>query len=111
MYRESGNISVHTENIFPIIKQWLYSDKDIFLRELVSNGNDAIQKLKRLSDLGQADLGGQPFFKVEVVLDKDNGIVQVVDNGIGMTRDEVKKYINQVAFSSAREFLEKYKDQ
>ena len=111
MYRESGNISVHTENIFPIIKQWLYSDKDIFLRELVSNGNDAIQKLKRLSDIGQVDLGGQPFFRVDVVLDKDNGIIQVMDNGLGMTRDEVKKYINQVAFSSAREFLEKYKDQ
>lgn len=111
MYRESGNISVHTENIFPIIKQWLYSDKDIFLRELVSNGNDAIQKLKRLSDIGQVDLGGQPFFRVDVVLDKDNGIIQVMDNGIGMTRDEVKKYINQVAFSSAQEFLERYKDQ
>ena len=86
-------------------------DKDIFLRELVSNGNDAIQKLKRLSDIGQVDLGGQPFFRVDVVLDKDNGIIQVMDNGIGMTRDEVKKYINQVAFSSAQEFLERYKDQ
>lgn len=111
MVRESGNIAVHTENIFPIIKQWLYSDKDIFLRELVSNGCDAIQKLKRLSDIGEANIEGQPSFKVRVVLDKENGIIKVIDNGIGMTSEEVKKYINQVAFSSAQEFLEKYKDQ
>lgn len=111
MFKESGNIAVHTENIFPIIKKWLYSDKDIFLRELVSNGSDAIQKLKRLSDIGQVDIGGQSFFKVEVVLDKEEGTIKVMDNGIGMTRDEIKKYINQVAFSSAQEFLEKYKDQ
>ena len=111
MSRESGNIAVHTENIFPIIKQWLYSDKDIFLRELVSNGCDAVQKLKRLSDIGQANIEGQPSFKVKVQLDKENGMIKVIDNGIGMTADEVKKYINQVAFSSAQEFLEKYKDQ
>ncbi len=111
MFRESGNIAVHTENIFPIIKQWLYSDKDIFLRELVSNGCDAIQKLKRLSDIGQANIEGQPSFKIIVQLDKENSIIRVIDNGIGMTADEVKKYINQVAFSSAQEFLEKYKDQ
>lgn len=111
MIRESGNIAVHSENIFPIIKQWLYSDKDIFLRELVSNGCDAIQKLKRLSAIGQADIEGQPSFKIRVVLDKDNGVIKVIDNGIGMTAEEVKRYINQVAFSSAQEFLEKYKDQ
>lgn len=111
MHRESGNIAVHTENIFPIIKQWLYSDKDIFLRELVSNACDAIQKLKRLSDIGQADIEGQPSFKVEVILDEKNGIIKVVDNGVGMTGDEIKKYINQVAFSSAQEFIEKYKEQ
>ncbi|NLJ41134.1 MAG: molecular chaperone HtpG [Clostridiales bacterium] len=111
MVTESGNIQVQTENIFPIIKQWLYSDKDIFLRELVSNGCDAVQKLKRLSDIGQVDTEGQLSLKVNVELDKDNGIIRVMDNGIGMTADEVKKYINQVAFSSAQEFLEKYKGQ
>ena len=110
MIRDSGNIAVHTENIFPIIKQWLYSDKDIFLRELVSNGCDAIQKLKRLSNIGEVNLDGQPALQVRVELDKDNGIIKVIDNGIGMTADEVKKYINEVAFSSAQEFMEKYKD-
>ncbi|HZJ83685.1 MAG TPA: molecular chaperone HtpG [Clostridia bacterium] len=111
MVRENGSIAVNTENIFPIIKQWLYSDKDIFLRELISNGSDAVQKLKRLSSIGQADIQGQPSFKVKIVLDKENGTIKVIDNGIGMTSDEVKKYINQVAFSSAQEFMEKYKDQ
>ena len=110
MIRESGNIAVHTENIFPIIKQWLYSDKDIFLRELVSNGCDAIQKLKRLSNIGEVNLDGQPVLQVRVQVDKDKGIIKVIDNGIGMTAEEVKKYINQVAFSSAQEFIEKYKD-
>ena len=111
MVRERGNIAVHTDNIFPIIKQWLYSDKDIFLRELVSNGCDAIQKLKRLSNIGEVNLDGQPALQVRVHLDKDKGIIRVIDNGIGMTADEVKKYINQVAYSSAQEFMEKYKDQ
>jgi molecular chaperone HtpG len=91
MYRESGNISVHTENIFPIIKQWLYSDKDIFLRELVSNGNDAIQKLKRLSDLGQADLGGQPFFKVEYYCIISDLMCQVLHFGKKLTLIRVKR--------------------
>lgn len=110
MIRENGNIAVHTENIFPIIKQWLYSDKDIFLRELVSNGCDAIQKLKRLSNIGEVDLDGQPALQVRVQVDKSKGIIKVIDNGIGMTAEEVKKYINQVAYSSAQEFIEKYKD-
>ena len=111
MIKERGNIAVHTENIFPIIKQWLYSDKDIFLRELVSNACDAIQKLSRLSSIGQVNLDGQAALQIRVQLDKEQGVIKVIDNGIGMTRDEVKKYINQVAFSSAQEFLEKYKDQ
>ena len=110
MIRESGNIAVHTENIFPIIKQWLYSDKDIFLRELVSNSCDAIQKLKRLSNIGEVNLDGQPALEVRVQVDKNKGIVKVIDNGIGMTAEEVKKYINQVAYSGAQEFIERYKD-
>ena len=111
MSYESGSISVNTEDIFPIIKKWLYSDKDIFLRELVSNASDAIAKMKRLISLGEADSVSEEQYQIRVILDKENKIIQVVDNGIGMTADEVKKYINQVAFSGAREFLEKYKEQ
>lgn len=111
MIHESGSISVNTADIFPIIKKWLYSDKDIFLRELVSNGSDAISKLKRLSSLGEANVEEDVHYQVRVVLDKDNKTIQVIDNGIGMTADEVKKYINQLAFSGAEEFLAKYKDQ
>ncbi len=105
---EQGNISIHTENIFPIIKKWLYSDHEIFLRELVSNAVDAIQKLRMVSHSGEysGDLG-DPL--VEIKIDKDAKTLSVSDNGIGMTADEVKKYINQVAFSSAEEFVEKYK--
>src|SRR5690606_14054114 len=110
MIQEKGSISVHTENIFPIIKKWLYSDKDIFLRELISNGCDAIMKLKRLAAIGEAKVEENPKYEIRVILDKANKTIQVVDNGIGMTADEVKKYINQVAFSSAQEFIEKYKD-
>mgnify|MGYP000450813716 CR=1 FL=1 len=110
MIQEKGSISVHTENIFPIIKKWLYSDKDIFLRELVSNGCDAIMKLKRLSAIGEAKVEENPKYEIRVILDKNKKTIQVIDNGIGMTADEVKKYINQVAFSSAQEFIEKYKD-
>ena len=111
MSYETGNISVNTEDIFPIIKKWLYSDKDIFLRELVSNASDAIAKMKRLVSLGEADNVSEEQYQIRVILDKENKTIQVVDNGIGMTAEEVKKYINQVAFSGAREFLEKYKDQ
>jgi molecular chaperone HtpG len=105
---EQGNISIHTENIFPIIKKWLYSDHEIFLRELVSNAVDAIQKLRMVSHSGEysGDLG-DPL--IEIKIDKDAKTLSVSDNGIGMTADEVKKYINQVAFSSAEEFVEKYK--
>ncbi len=110
MIHESGNISVHTENIFPIIKKWLYSDRDIFVRELVSNGCDAISKLKRLSAIGEAKIDDTSF-EVKVVIDVEKKSLQFIDNGIGMTADEVKKYINQVAFSSAEDFIEKFKEQ
>lgn len=105
---EQGNISIHTENIFPIIKKWLYSDHEIFLRELVSNAVDAINKLKMVSHSGEysGDLG-EP--EIVITIDKEKKTLAVSDNGIGMTADEVKKYINQVAFSSAEEFVQKYK--
>ena len=105
---EQGTISIHTENIFPIIKKWLYSDHEIFLRELVSNAVDAIQKMRMVSLSGEfsGDLG-EP--EIVITIDKDNKQLSITDNGIGMTADEVKKYITQVAFSSAEEFVEKYK--
>lgn len=107
--QEKGSISIHTENIFPIIKKFLYSDHEIFLRELVSNAVDATQKLKKLSSLGefQGDLGD---LKIEVSFDKKKKTITVSDKGIGMTGDEIKKYINQIAFSGATEFVEKFKD-
>jgi molecular chaperone HtpG len=107
--QEKGNISIHTENIFPIIKKFLYSDHEIFLRELVSNAVDATQKLKRLSALGEVkgDIG-QP--KVQVSYDKEAKTITISDQGIGMTAEEIKKYINQVAFSGATEFMEKFKE-
>ncbi len=105
---EKGNISIHTENIFPIIKKWLYSDHEIFLRELVSNAVDAIQKLKMVSHSGEYS-GDMNDPEIVITLDKVAGTLAVSDTGIGMTADEVKKYINQVAFSSAEEFVEKYK--
>ncbi len=106
---EKGTISIHTENIFPIIKKFLYSDHEIFLRELVSNAVDATQKLKRLSSLGEfkGELGD---LKVKVAVDKDAKTITISDHGLGMTADEIKKYINQIAFSGAAEFVEKYKD-
>lgn len=110
MVKESGSISVNTADIFPIIKKWLYSDKDIFLREMVSNGSDAISKLKRLASLGEVRLPADEQFRITVLLDKKKKTIQIEDNGIGMTAEEVKKYINQVAFSGAEEFLAKYKD-
>src|SRR5690606_8675455 len=109
MAQEKGTISIHTENIFPIIKKFLYSDHEIFLRELVSNAVDAIQKAKRLVSLGQfhGELG-EPLVQVKV--DAKAKTITISDNGIGMTADEIKKYINQVAVSGASEFLEKYKE-
>lgn len=107
---KQGNISVNSKNMFPIIKKWLYSDKDIFLRELVSNGCDAIKKLTRLQMIGEApaEEGYQP--KITVLVDKENKKIIVEDNGIGMDVEEVERYITQVAFSGAEEFVEKYKD-
>ncbi len=107
--QEKGTISIHTENIFPIIKKFLYSDNEIFLRELVSNAVDATQKIKRLATLGQyaGELGD---ISVEVAFDKDKKTIIISDHGLGMTAEEIKKYINQIAFSGAAEFVEKFKD-
>jgi len=107
--QEKGTISIHTENIFPIIKKFLYSDHEIFLRELVSNAVDATQKLKKLAALGEftGELGD---LKIEVSFDKEKKTITVSDRGLGMTGEEIKKYINQIAFSGAAEFVEKFKD-
>ncbi len=107
--KEKGTISIHTENIFPIIKKFLYSDNEIFLRELVSNAADATQKIKRLSGLGQYN-GELGELEVNVAFDKDKKTITISDNGLGMTAEEIKKYINQIAFSGATEFVEKFKD-
>ena len=96
-----GNISVDSENLFPIIKKWLYSDKDIFLRELVSNGCDAVTKLKKLASIGEAQIDENEKFKVTVSIFKDAKKLVISDNGIGMTAEEIDKYINQIAFSGA----------
>ncbi|MCD8239179.1 MAG: molecular chaperone HtpG [Clostridiales bacterium] len=106
---EKGSLSINSENLLPIIKKWLYSDTDIFLRELVSNGCDAVNKLKKLVTMGEAEDKGA--YKITVSLDKENKTIIVSDNGIGMTADEIKEYINQIAFSGANSFIEKYKDQ
>jgi molecular chaperone HtpG len=105
---EKGNISIHTENIFPIIKKWLYSEKEIFLRELISNAVDAITKLQHVNVIEGLQLAEDYF--VDIAIDKAAGTLTVKDNGIGMTADEIRRYINQVAFSSAEEFVEKFKD-
>lgn len=105
----TGNINVSVENIFPLIKKFLYSDHEIFLRELISNATDATLKLKHLTSIGEASVEyGNP--QIEIVVDKDNNQLRITDQGIGMTADEVEKYINQIAFSGAEEFIEKYKD-
>ncbi len=107
--QEKGTISIHTENIFPIIKKFLYSDHEIFLRELIANAVDATQKIKRLTSLGEntSELGD---LSIEVSFDKDKKTITVKDKGLGMTGEEIKKYINQIAFSGATEFVEKFKD-
>ena len=109
MALKQGSISIDTENIFPIIKKWLYSDKDIFIRELISNGCDAVSKHKRLVALGETDGDDKPY-KITVAVSKKNKTLSFSDNGIGMTADEIDKYINQVAFSGAEDFFNKYKD-
>ncbi|HEX9600949.1 MAG TPA: ATP-binding protein, partial [Mariniflexile sp.] len=104
-----GSINVSVENIFPLIKKFLYSDHEIFLRELISNGTDATLKLKHLTSIGESKSEyGNP--QIEVKIDKEGKKLHVIDQGLGMTAEEVEKYINQVAFSGAEEFLDKYKD-
>lgn len=110
MTNQKGSISIHTENIFPIIKKWLYSDKDIFIRELISNGCDAVNKYKKLISLGEAKGNTDENYKIKVSIDKENSALIFEDNGIGMTAEEVEKYINQVAFSGAEDFFNTYKD-
>ncbi len=108
MIQETGSVSVNTENIFPIIRKWLYSDRDIFLRELVSNASDAIAKLKRLNDIGEAHLDEGEAFRITVRFDSEAGTLSFEDNGIGMTAEEIRRYINQIAFSGVMDFVEKY---
>ena len=107
---ERGSLSINSENMFPIIKKWLYSDHDIFYRELISNGCDAITKLKKLDMMGDFELPADYKARIDIVVSPDDRTITVSDNGIGMTADEVKEYINNIAFSGAEAFLEKYKD-
>ena len=106
---KKGNIEVQTQNIFPVIKKWLYSDKDIFLRELTVNACDAITKIKKLQSLGEFK-SDEKDFRVDIKCDKDAKTITIMDNGIGMTEEEIDKYINQIAFSGAEEFLAKYNE-
>ena len=107
---KSGSLSINSENIFPIIKKWLYSDHDIFYRELVSNGCDAITKLKKLALMGEYETPDDETYKVQVTVNPKEKTIRIEDNGLGMTEDEVDEYINQIAFSGAQDFLNKYKD-
>ncbi len=107
---KKGSLSINSENIFPIIKKWLYSDHDIFFRELVSNGCDAITKLKKLEMIGEASVDSDEEFKIQILANPEEKTLTFIDNGIGMTEDEVDEYINQIAFSGAEAFLEQYKD-
>ena len=110
MSAKHGNLSINSDNIFPIIKKWMYSDHDIFVRELVSNGCDAITKLKKLDGMGEYALPDDYKAAIQVIVNPDEKTLKFIDNGIGMTADEVEEYITQIAFSGATEFLEKYKD-
>ena len=110
MPEKQGNLSINSENIFPIIKKWLYSDHDIFYRELISNGCDAITKLKKLDMMGEFEIPEDTEFKILVTVDPDGKTITFKDNGLGMTFEELDEYINQIAFSGAKDFLEKYKD-
>jgi len=110
MAAKSGNLSINSENIFPIIKKWLYSDHDIFYRELISNGCDAVTKLKKLDMMGEYTLPEGYKARVDVIVDPEKKTLTFKDNGLGMTADEVEEYINQIAFSGATDFIEKYKD-
>ncbi len=110
MGTKRGNLSIDSENIFPIIKKWVYSDHDIFVRELVSNGCDAITKLKKLDMMGEYELPEDYKAKIQVIVNPEEKTLKFIDNGLGMTADEVEEYITQIAFSGATQFLEKYKD-
>lgn len=107
---KKGNLSIHSENLFPIIKKWLYSDHDIFVRELVSNATDAITKLKKLVLIGEFNAPEDEKYSVQVEISPSQKVITITDNGIGMTEDEIDEYINQIAFSGAQDFIEKYKD-
>lgn len=110
MAEKHGSLSINSENIFPIIKKWLYSDHDIFFRELISNGCDAITKLKKLDMMGEYSLPAEYKGKIQVLVNPEEKTLKFIDNGIGMTADEVEEYINQIAFSGATDFIAKYKD-
>ena len=110
MSNKHGSLSIDSENLFPIIKKWLYSDHDIFYRELISNGCDAITKLKKLDMMGEYTLPSDYKAKIEVILNPEEKTIKIIDNGLGMTAEEVEEYINQIAFSGATDFIEKYKD-
>ena len=110
MGNKHGSLSISSENIFPIIKKWMYSDHDIFYRELISNGCDAITKLKKLEMMGEYTFPADYKAKIDVIVNPEEKTLTFIDNGLGMTADEVEEYINQIAFSGATDFLEKYKD-
>ena len=110
MENKHGNLSIDSDNLFPIIKKWLYSDHDIFYRELISNGCDAITKLKKLDMMGEYSLPADYKAKIEVIVNPEEKTLKFIDNGLGMTADEVEEYINRIAFSGATDFIEKYKD-
>jgi len=110
MAAKHGSLSINSDNIFPIIKKWLYSDHDIFYRELISNGCDAITKLKKLDMMGEYSLPADYKAVIKVVTDPEKKTISFTDNGLGMDADEVEEYINQIAFSGATDFIEKYKD-
>ena len=110
MAAKHGNLSINSDNIFPIIKKWLYSDHDIFFRELISNGCDAITKLKKLDMMGEYTLADDYKAKIQVIVNPEEKTLKFIDNGLGMTADELEEYINQIAFSGATDFIEKYKD-
>ena len=107
---KKGSLSINSENIFPIIKKWLYSDHDIFMRELISNGCDAITKLKKLDMMGEYTLSDGFKERIDVKVNPEKKTITFTDNGLGMTSEEVEEYINQIAFSGATDFIEKYKD-
>ena len=110
MAEKKGSLSINSDNLFPIIKKWLYSDHDIFFRELISNGCDAITKLKKLEMMGECTLPNDYEAKIQVIVNPDDKTLKIIDNGLGMTAEEIEEYINQIAFSGATDFVEKYKD-